>query len=360
MSTISGSTTDTNLKYQRLSSEFVKIRNQVSVLKTALLEEQARNQETQSEIVARDTKLRKLASEHESLVFRNEQLVKRVETLQNTLDSNNAAFTLAKNKKKHKEANLRLFGETSRQQIAGGQHAEPILVMEQELERKLIENGELHSKIFDIEKQHDSVVNKLVQKIDQLELENINLKKSSSESPLPSTSSQKPSSSSLGQEDANLSAQHEDQNGLLDGEHKLMAQFYTEKIRNLSDTAKHSNGRAEYYKRECETLVRRSIYDLQQKTVLEKRVEEMELKCACLDEELETTRKNYEDQMRGLYEHMSEQDAKIVEQSECISQLKSLAGRQGQQSLANNQQSTNHPRDTNGSLSQNLRKMVGK
>lgn len=36
---------------------------------------------------------------------------------------------------------------------------------------------------------------------------------------------------------------------------------------------------------------------------------------------METTRFNYEAQMRGLYEHLAQQDAKIVNQLECIERL---------------------------------------
>lgn len=43
--------------------------------------------------------MRKLTGENDSLLFRNEQLTKRVETLQASLNNTNATFLLAKNKK---------------------------------------------------------------------------------------------------------------------------------------------------------------------------------------------------------------------------------------------------------------------
>jgi protein phosphatase 1 regulatory subunit 21 len=64
----------------------------VSVLKTALTEEQNKYAELHREITIRDTKLRKAESERDSLAFRNEQLVKRVESLQESLDAQMAAF----------------------------------------------------------------------------------------------------------------------------------------------------------------------------------------------------------------------------------------------------------------------------
>jgi hypothetical protein len=54
---------------------------------------------------------------------------------------------------KHKEANLRLVAESSRHQhqaltAAGSPSAsDPRTVLEEELERKILENGELHSKV---------------------------------------------------------------------------------------------------------------------------------------------------------------------------------------------------------------------
>lgn len=63
------------------------------------MDEQAKNEDQQSVLNLRDQKLRKLTSENESLLFRNEQLVKRVEALQAALDDTNATFLLAKNKK---------------------------------------------------------------------------------------------------------------------------------------------------------------------------------------------------------------------------------------------------------------------
>lgn len=76
-----------------------QLRNQVQVLKNALLEEKAKTTKLDEDLATKDMKLRKLNAENESLSFRNEQLIKRVETLQNTITANNAAFTNAKNKK---------------------------------------------------------------------------------------------------------------------------------------------------------------------------------------------------------------------------------------------------------------------
>lgn len=51
--------------------------------------------------------------------------------------------------------------------------------MEQELERKLTENGQLHSKLFELEKEQENVVGGLLARIEQLERDNAELSKQS-------------------------------------------------------------------------------------------------------------------------------------------------------------------------------------
>jgi hypothetical protein len=86
----------------------------VSILKTALLEEQAKSAQLQRELTVQDTALRNAESERgnqiylftfnfciilDSLTFRNDQLVKRVESLQESLEGQMAAFGTGKGKK---------------------------------------------------------------------------------------------------------------------------------------------------------------------------------------------------------------------------------------------------------------------
>ncbi|CAK5023360.1 unnamed protein product [Meloidogyne enterolobii] len=175
---------DPAAKYQRLSVEYVKVRNQVSVLKSALLEEQAKTTELQHQITAGDTKLRKTESERDSLAFRNDQLVKRVESLQESLEAQLSIFEPTKGKKKHKEANLRLVAENTRmhqhQTFGGTSTSDPNIIMEEELERKILENSVLHSKLFDVERRSTETTNELLQRIESLQKENSALRNASS------------------------------------------------------------------------------------------------------------------------------------------------------------------------------------
>uniref|UniRef100_A0A7E4UM11 Protein phosphatase 1 regulatory subunit 21 n=1 Tax=Panagrellus redivivus TaxID=6233 RepID=A0A7E4UM11_PANRE len=167
-------------KYQKLSVEFAKLRGQIPHLQDTINQEQEKNQSYKDTADALTEELRKCRAENESLNFRNSQLLCRIETLQSSLDSTTAAFAEAKAKKKHKEANLRIFGaaQLSPSTSAGIPRADADrLVLEQELERKLAENAELHSRLFDLEKQHETVVMEFTGIVQNLESDNESLRK---------------------------------------------------------------------------------------------------------------------------------------------------------------------------------------
>lgn len=109
--------------------------------------------------------------------------------------------------------------------------------------------------------------------------------------------------------------------------------------------------------------MRRSIYELQQKSELTKKCREAEEKCAALSvsffcnspqfkksflkDSLERTCENYEAQMRGLYEHMAEQDERIVEQSECINGMR---GKRTDGAESNNNNTARNNSGNNGKV----------
>jgi len=377
----------------------------VSVLKSALVDEQAKTRELQKDSSCRDTKIRKLSSENESLVFRNDQLLKRVEILQENLDSNTAAFALAKGKKKHKEANLRLFGESSRQALTSGD-TNPSALVERELQRSIEENSALHAKLFDIEQQNEAIVNGFVLRIEELELQNANLNKINSSSvdsstlnnsklryknvesrqqdnnhiqnkgkpiqnseitvsiskqleeckychenvqlkermaemefkqkslitdfeqkiekletentrlnhmfaPLPAILS--PIGTKITLSSSSIPSTSSANENSVDEEIKLYEKHYRNKISHLSSSLNYAVGRATYFKQECEALITENLTHSNQKSELQKRVVELEQKCDIINDSLESTKSNYETQMRGLYEHVADQDAKLVQ-----------------------------------------------
>ncbi|KAI6189660.1 PHD finger protein 10 [Aphelenchoides bicaudatus] len=177
MSTTSSVNTDISTKYQRLAAEFVKLRSQVSVLKTAIVEEQNKSTNLKSELSEKETTLRKFQDENEGLLFRNCQLVKRVELLQKSLDEINK-LQATKGKKKQKDANLRLFIDSTDQptNIPGtSTGTDRRQSFEQEFERQQIMISELETNISAIKDDHKTLTNELNAKIATLEAENQDL-----------------------------------------------------------------------------------------------------------------------------------------------------------------------------------------
>ena len=74
-------------KYTKLASEYSKLRAQLGVLKKAVLEEQAKNVEASEVLKQKEQALRKTEAEMDSITFRNQQLTKRVEILQDDLEN---------------------------------------------------------------------------------------------------------------------------------------------------------------------------------------------------------------------------------------------------------------------------------
>ena len=73
-------------KYTKLASEYSKVRAQLGVLKKAVLEEQSKNVTVSEEMKNKEQMIRKSEAEMDSLNFRNQQLTRRVEILQEDLD----------------------------------------------------------------------------------------------------------------------------------------------------------------------------------------------------------------------------------------------------------------------------------
>ena len=73
-------------KYTKLAAEYSKVRAQLGVLKKAVLEEQAKNVGASEGMKQKEQALRKSEAEMDSLTFRNQQLTRRVEILQEDLE----------------------------------------------------------------------------------------------------------------------------------------------------------------------------------------------------------------------------------------------------------------------------------
>ncbi|KAM8737962.1 protein phosphatase 1 regulatory subunit 21 isoform 2-T2 [Acanthopagrus schlegelii] len=120
--------TDLQTKYSKLAQEYSKLRAQNQVLKKAVVDEQASTISLKEQLKQRDQSLRKQEQEMDSLSFRNQQLAKRVELLQEELAS---------------------------KVDSPSQHGlETQSVFDEDLQKKIEENERLHIQFYEADEQH--------------------------------------------------------------------------------------------------------------------------------------------------------------------------------------------------------------
>lgn len=154
----SGGETDVGTKYQKLATEYAKLRSQVTVLKKGVLDEQEKCSVLSDQLNDRETQLRKQESEMEGILFRNQQLTRRVNVLQEEIDTINS-----KPKSKWKLGGSNVAED--RPDINASR------VINEELAAKITENARLHATLDDIEKQYESTILSLQNRIQELEKE---------------------------------------------------------------------------------------------------------------------------------------------------------------------------------------------
>ncbi|RIA87573.1 hypothetical protein C1645_807229 [Glomus cerebriforme] len=139
-------------KYQKLFSEFSRIKAQHSVLKKAVRKEQATNSSLQDECKTKEQELRASLQQLDLLNFHNERLTKRIQSLQ---DSGNAKLStgwlLGSTKKEIEKLKVSLEARTI------------------DLTRKIEENEKLHKELFEVNSYFTQHVNVLQSNISDLE-----------------------------------------------------------------------------------------------------------------------------------------------------------------------------------------------
>uniref|UniRef100_A0A182W1B9 KLRAQ domain-containing protein n=1 Tax=Anopheles minimus TaxID=112268 RepID=A0A182W1B9_9DIPT len=125
-------------KYQKLATEYSKLRAQASVLKRAVLDEQNKNSSLRESLRLKEATLRKSEQEVDSLGFRNKQLERRVAALQENLEHElkkaSGGKTL-KTKSSNNDLNAVPGSEAS--------------VIAEELQKKILENAQLSNSVED-------------------------------------------------------------------------------------------------------------------------------------------------------------------------------------------------------------------
>ncbi|XP_062911694.1 protein phosphatase 1 regulatory subunit 21 isoform X2 [Mobula hypostoma] len=144
---------DLQAKYQKLAQEYSKLRAQNQVLKKAVVDEQGHGASLKEELKMKDQSVRKLQQEMDSLTFRNQQLAKRVELLQEEL-----VTTEAKGKKSKKCADSPSQLNQQRQSV-----------FDEDLQNKIEENERLHKQVQEAQERHKRIETELRERLMVLE-----------------------------------------------------------------------------------------------------------------------------------------------------------------------------------------------
>ncbi|XP_051936092.1 protein phosphatase 1 regulatory subunit 21 isoform X2 [Hippocampus zosterae] len=147
--------TDLQTKYSRLAQEYSKLRAQNQVLKKAVVDEQANSASLKEQLKQRDQSLRKQEQEMDSLSFRNQQLAKRVELLQEELAASEAKGKRGKNK-----------GDSPSHHGVRTQS-----VFDEDLQKKIEENERLHIQFYEADEQHKRQEAEMKTRLEELERE---------------------------------------------------------------------------------------------------------------------------------------------------------------------------------------------
>ncbi|CAH1117244.1 unnamed protein product [Phaedon cochleariae] len=309
-------------KYQKLATEYSKVRSQATVLKKAVLDEQSKSTELHEVLKKHEQTVRKRDQEIESLTFRNEQLTKRIIVLQQDLQ-------LSSTKKGKNSKPVEVISNTD------------MGILNEELQKKILENAQFLNSIAD----KDSEIFELKEKIGSLEEVLSSCQKESS-------------------------TKEKCKNDEVD-KYKMQIQELEKNIKDLSlssiqrkksgdeseENVKLWKSEAERWKMECELLKSKpdsndqlnSYYESQLSEILETNVllksetqtvwaENLSLKSRFENltvehiqlqnnlkksyEELKTTNNNYRGQLDAMTEHLAAQNEKITKQCDEIQILK--------------------------------------
>jgi len=167
---------DINTKYQKLATEYAKLRAQMVVLKKGLLDEQEKSVRLGEEVHTKDMAIRKRDGEMEAVLFRNQQLTKRVNVLQDEAEAqqrNKGRSVWGRRSgagdKERDRSHSKDRSSNSSLLSVGGDSAETVI--SEELVSKIQENAELRVKLADIETTYCGTIQALRERVSDLEKE---------------------------------------------------------------------------------------------------------------------------------------------------------------------------------------------
>ncbi|XP_033104032.1 protein phosphatase 1 regulatory subunit 21-like [Anneissia japonica] len=188
--------TDIQTKYQKLAQEFAKLRAQNQVLKKAVIEEQGKHTQFKDAIKERDQKVRKFEQEIDSLTFRNQQLTKRVNILQEDLELAETKAKKGKNKvaaepTAHPRLEQNVIGEELRSKIqenerlhiqfnqSSAEHEQKLIALQDRLVVLETQNSQHQKVLENTQKQNKEMIEKLQEDKARLEVKIRNMEKES-------------------------------------------------------------------------------------------------------------------------------------------------------------------------------------
>ncbi|KAF7271450.1 hypothetical protein GWI33_015672 [Rhynchophorus ferrugineus] len=306
--------TDLEAKYQKLATEYSKVRSQATVLKKAVLDEQAKNVHINEIIKNSEQTIRKRDQEMESLTFRNEQLTKRISVLQQELQINSHS-----RKGKQKSAEIATPPDMG--------------LLDEELQKKILENAHLLSSISD----KDLEINNYKEKIGWMEEKILEQQKQLAglEEKFHKTCkdnetlTEKLKWCSLNQ---NSNKEKEDWEAHWKAEvekwksecellrskpssNEHLSEYYESQLRDMLELKTLAISEAKSLNAENQGLKSRLENLIQEHTELQNKLETSY-------EELVTTNKNYKSQLDAMTEHLAAQNEKITQHCDEIQILK--------------------------------------
>nr|XP_014087811.2 protein phosphatase 1 regulatory subunit 21 isoform X1 [Bactrocera oleae] len=136
-------------KYQKLASEYSKLRARAGVLRNAVLDEQSKGESLREQLRQSETALRRSEQEVDSLGFRNRQLEHRVAALQDEIAKREGR---TKTDKEYVRK-LSIAGKGHVLGAAGEEDMGQDALIFEELQKKIMENAELTTMVDD--KEHE-------------------------------------------------------------------------------------------------------------------------------------------------------------------------------------------------------------
>lgn len=142
-----------DVKYHKLATEYSKIRAHANVLKRALLEEQNKSAGLRESLRQKDASLRRFEQEVDSLGFRNKQLEHRVASLQEDLDR--------ESKQRNKNSKLAKTRTTAADSTNNDIASDKLFV--EEFQKKILENSQLVSLVADKNAEIDMQLDRITE-----------------------------------------------------------------------------------------------------------------------------------------------------------------------------------------------------